>query len=95
MTNTMDTYLQPTTEFVNKQDQTLKYNVQEALQNYFAKIGDTFINNLYEIVLNEVEEPLLKAVMQYTRGNQSKASILLGLSRGTLRKKLKIYGMLD
>lgn len=95
MSNAIDTCLQLTSDFVNRQDQTLRHNVQEALQNYFAKIGDVFVNNLYEMVLNEVEEPLLKAVMQYTKGNQSKAAILLGLSRGTLRKKLKTYGMLD
>jgi len=29
--------------------------------------------------------------MKYTRGNQSRASIVLGLNRGTLRKKLKQY----
>lgn len=95
MNNITDTCLQPTAEFVNRQDKTLRYSVQEALQSYFAKIGDTFVNDLYEMVLREVEEPLFKAVMQYTRGNQSRAAILLGLSRGTLRKKLKIYGMLE
>jgi Fis family transcriptional regulator len=47
------------------------------------------------MVLAEVEVPLLEAVMEYTKGNQSRAAILLGLSRGTLRKKLKIYGMLE
>jgi Fis family transcriptional regulator len=31
--------------------------------------------------------------MEYTRGNQTKAAIILGLNRGTLRKKLKIYGL--
>jgi len=37
----------------------------------------------------------LKAVLEYTKGNQSKAAILLGLSRGTLRKKMKKFGLLD
>jgi Fis family transcriptional regulator len=47
--------------------------------------------HLYQLVLQEVERPLLESVMEYTRGNQSKASIVLGLNRGTLRKKLKQY----
>jgi Fis family transcriptional regulator len=42
-----------------------------------------------------VEAPLLETVMQHTRSNQSKASAMLGLNRGTLRKKLKKYGMLS
>jgi Fis family transcriptional regulator len=44
--------------------------------------------------LQEVEAPLLEAVLKYTRNNQTLASAVLGLNRGTLRKKLKRYGML-
>ena len=47
------------------------------------------------MMLGEVEAPLMQAVMEYTKGNQSRAAIVLGLSRGTLRKKLKMYGLLD
>ena len=47
------------------------------------------------MVLAEVEAPLLEEIMRYTRNNQTKASRMLGLNRGTLRKKLKIYGLLD
>jgi Fis family transcriptional regulator len=49
---------------------------------------------LYELVLGEVEPPLLRTVMEYTRGNQSRAAEILGINRGTLRKKLKTYGLL-
>ena len=52
------------------------------------------VTDLYDMVLSEVEAPLLETVMRYTRDNQTKASIVLGLNRGTLRKKLKQYGML-
>ncbi|MDB9805930.1 Fis family transcriptional regulator, partial [Porticoccaceae bacterium] len=48
----------------------------------------------YGIVMAEVEPPLLKAVMAYTRQNQSRAAETLGLNRGTLRKKLKQYDLL-
>ncbi len=46
------------------------------------------------MVLSEVEAPLLEVVMDYANHNQTKASQLLGLNRGTLRKKLKQYGLL-
>ncbi len=52
-------------------------------------------NNLYELILAEVEAPLMECVMEYTKNNQSRAAIVFGLSRGTLRKLLKKYGMLD
>ena len=51
-------------------------------------------SELYPMVLAEMEIPLLEKVLEYTRGNQTKAAELLGLNRGTLRKKLKQYGLL-
>lgn len=67
--------------------------VQRALSNYFSKLGNEEPKALYDMVLGEVERPLLEAMMAYTKGNQSKAAIYLGISRGTLRKKLKIYNL--
>jgi Fis family transcriptional regulator len=48
---------------------------------------------LYDLVLREVEEPLLKAVLDYTEGNQVRAADILGINRGTLRKKLRLHGI--
>lgn len=47
--------------------------------------------NVYQLVLEEIEAPLFRTVMEQTRYNQSKAAKVLGLSRGTLRTKLKQY----
>lgn len=80
---------------VAHKNQPLHDSVRQALESYFLQLKGQPPTNLYEMVLAEVEVPLLEAVMEYTKGNQSRAAILLGLSRGTLRKKLKIYGMLD
>jgi Fis family transcriptional regulator len=65
-----------------------------SLKNYFDCMDGQQVTDLYDMVLAEVEAPLLETVMRYTRDNQTKASIVLGLNRGTLRKKLKQYGML-
>lgn len=80
---------------VAHKNQPLHDSVRQALESYFQQLKGQIPSNLYEMVLAEVEVPLLEAVMEYTKGNQSRAAILMGLSRGTLRKKLKIYGMLD
>src|ERR1700731_3450167 len=80
---------------VAHKNQPLHDSVRQALESYFLQLKGQAPTNLYEMVLAEVEVLLLEAVMEYTKGNQSRAAILLGLSRGTLRKKLKIYGMLE
>ena len=64
------------------------------MDTYFKDLDGQKAVDVYQMLLAEVEEPLLKAGMQYTRKNQTKASNILGLNRGTLRKKLKQYGML-
>ncbi len=73
---------------------TLRDSVEQALENYFAQLDGAPVKDVYNMVLSEVEAPLLEQVLKYTRNNQTKASVLLGLNRGTLRKKLKQYGLL-
>lgn len=74
---------------------TLRNHVEAAVNNYFMGIGEVQPVNFYELVLTEIEPPLLAVVMRKTRGNQTKAAKMLGLSRGTLRKKLKQYHFID
>ncbi|HAR08710.1 MAG TPA: Fis family transcriptional regulator, partial [Cobetia sp.] len=45
-------------------------------------------------VMAEVEAPLLEAVMAHAQGNQTRAADMLGLNRGTLRKKLKQFDLI-
>ena len=74
----------------------LRQAVERAMEKYFEDLGnEDLVRNLYDVVLSEVEAPLLQAVLKNTAGNQSKASTMLGLNRGTLRKKMKQYGLLE
>ncbi|BEU01662.1 DNA-binding protein Fis [Agarivorans sp. OAG1] len=91
-TNTLSTMTSSATSTEVK-ERPLRDSVEQALRNYFAQLNGEDVSELYELVLSEVEAPLLDVVMQYTRGNQTRASIMLGINRGTLRKKLKKYGM--
>lgn len=74
---------------------TLKQVVKNTLGNYFANIGAEQPVDLYNILLEEIERPLLEVLINHTHYNQVKMAYILGISRGTLRKKLKQYGMLD
>jgi len=79
---------------VIESDTTLRDCVEKTLSNYFSQLDGAPVTDVYQLVLSEVEAPLLEQVLKYTRNNQTKASALLGLNRGTLRKKLKQYGLL-
>jgi Fis family transcriptional regulator len=72
----------------------LRKHTEEALNQYFKSLNGDRPGDLYELVLGEVEEPLFKTVMDYTQGNQSQAADILGINRGTLRKKLKTYSLI-
>ncbi|MFN3234527.1 MAG: helix-turn-helix domain-containing protein [Gammaproteobacteria bacterium] len=69
-------------------------HVKDIFKKYVASLQGEKPSELYELFLGEFEKPFLESVLEYTRHNQSKAAIILGLSRGTLRKKLKQYGLL-
>jgi len=71
--------------------QTLSHQVTQALESYFAQLDGSEVVDLHALVIKEVEKPLLQAVLNHTKSNQSKAAKVLGLSRGTLRKKLALY----
>jgi Fis family transcriptional regulator len=94
MTNTIEVAQAAAFELTQK-NQPLHDSVRQSLENYLTRLKGDLPSNLYELILAEVEAPLMAAVMEYTKGNQSRAAVVLGLSRGTLRKKLKMYGLLD
>ncbi len=68
--------------------------VETAMQSYFDQLDGQTASNVYDMVLQEVEAPLMTMIMKYTRDNQTKAAKVLNINRGTLRKKLKRYGLL-
>ena len=71
----------------------LRTQAKVAIKNYLSQLNGNDVDDMYDLVLSEIEAPMLEEVMQYTRGNKTRAANLLGINRGTLRKKLKKYGM--
>jgi len=78
---------------VNGRGVPLRSQAEEALQCYFETLNGHRPAHLYDLVMREVEEPLFKVVMGHVDGNQSRAATILGINRGTLRKKLKEFGI--
>ncbi|MEX0733149.1 MAG: DNA-binding transcriptional regulator Fis [Steroidobacteraceae bacterium] len=71
----------------------LRDHTEQALCTYFDSLNGHRPGRLYDLVMREVELPLFQAVMDYADGNQSRAATILGINRGTLRKKLREYGL--
>lgn len=80
---------------VDEQPSHLRDAVTTAVRNYLQELDGQMTTDFYQMVLAEIEAPLLTEIMAHTRNNQTKASIMLGLNRGTLRKKLKQYGIIS
>jgi Fis family transcriptional regulator len=70
-------------------------HTEDALDQYFAALNGDRPGDLYDLVIGEVERPLFQAVMDFTDGNQSQAAGILGINRGTLRKKLRTYSIIQ
>jgi len=78
---------------VNGRELPLRNHAERALSDYFTSLNGHRPAHLYDLVLREVEEPLFRVVLDYAEGNQSRAARILGINRGTLRKKLKQFGL--
>ncbi|HBE92106.1 MAG TPA: Fis family transcriptional regulator [Gammaproteobacteria bacterium] len=67
--------------------------VRSSIEQYIKDLNGEDPSDLYDMVLDHVEKPLLEIIMQRADNNQSKAAIMLGINRNTLRKKLRDHGI--
>lgn len=67
--------------------------VKSKLEVLFAqqKEAQVELNGLYNVVLEQVERPLLEIALKVHNGNQVKTALMLGINRNTLKKKIDIY----
>ena len=65
--------------------------VRQSLERYFNDLNGEKTTDVYDMVIAEVEKPLLEIVMRHVKSNQCEAAEILGINRNTLRKKLKTY----
>jgi len=77
----------------DKETSQLNIAVKQSIRRYLYELDGEAPSQIYEMVLQQIEQPLLEAVLEYTHGNQSRAAEYLGLNRGTLRKKLRTYNL--
>jgi Fis family transcriptional regulator len=68
--------------------------VRKTLKEYFKDLdGEVPCCEMYNMVINCVEKPLLEMVLEHVGGNQTRAAEMLGINRNTLRKKMQQHGI--
>ena len=78
----------------NDENLTLENLIEKRISKLTSSFNDNSINmNVYDEFIRTVEKPLIENILNYTRGNQIKASSILGLNRNTLRKKISELGV--
>lgn len=71
----------------------LRQHVQDTISRYLEDMGNTAPANLYQMLLAEIEPPLIEEILKCTGGNQSRAAAMLGITRNTLRTKMQRYSI--
>jgi Fis family transcriptional regulator len=71
----------------------LRKHVQITVSRYLQDMGSTVPENLYQMLLAEIEPPLIEETLKCTGGNQSRAADILGMTRNTLRTKMQRYSI--
>jgi two-component system nitrogen regulation response regulator GlnG len=64
--------------------------VRMKLQEYFRQTGDVQPSDLYSLIMERIERPLIELTLERTNGNQLQAATILGINRNTLRKKISL-----
>lgn len=77
----------------NLQSVSLERLVKSKLEVFFQQQRDAQVqlNGLYDIVMEQVEKPLIELALQSLNGNQVRTAQLLGINRNTLKKKIDSY----
>ena len=71
----------------------LRQHVKNTISRYLQDMGKTAPDNLYQMLLAEIEPPLIEEILKCTGGNQSRAADMLGITRNTLRTKMQRYSI--
>jgi len=80
-------------EAKDSRDSELSACVRKMMRQYFKDLDGEDVTNIYDMVVANIERPLLEVVLHHAEGNQTRAAEMLGLNRNTLRKKLNQHGI--
>ena len=65
--------------------------INAKLTRYFEQLDGEQASGVHKMVMNEEEPVVIKFILDLVNNNQSEASRILGINRGTLKKKIELY----
>ncbi len=71
----------------------LETAIREQLDQYFLDLGQSCARDMLSMVNSCVEKTVIKIALERTENNQTKAAEMLGITRGTLRKKIQTHSI--
>ena len=81
------------TEGPSGEELSLEGIVEMKLRSSFVNMDKMQSGDIYNMVIEQVERPLIRFVLEKTRGNQVRGADILGINRNTLRKKIQELGI--
>jgi len=76
-----------------RNEATLRDATVRAVRRYLSDLNGSECQDLYGLMLRQVELPLLEEALKHCSGNMTRTADLLGINRATLRKKLAEHGI--
>ena len=74
-----------------QENASLQKVLEHQINLYLAEMKGQNITNLHSMVIEQIEPALFQTVIEHCKYNQLRAARVMGVSRGTLRTKLKKY----
>lgn len=71
----------------------LQQSVRERVERYLDDLGDAEPHDMLSMVISCVEKPVIEIALEKTKGNQTRAAKMLGITRSTLRKKILAHNI--
>ncbi len=65
--------------------------INAKLERYFKQLNGEQASGVHKMVMQETESAAIKFVLEFSQQNQSQAASILGMNRGTLKKKIELY----
>ena len=74
---------------MNRRNSDLQDAVRRSLERYFRDLDGEKPTAIHDMVMRNVEKPMIELVLSETKGNLTQAATMLGINRNTLRKKMQ------